>query len=184
MLTYHKQGKVCWAKHLQFQPYEFFTGILLRCLGQQCYYLTIAKYSQENFCSTLKNCESSAQRIFPKHVIGWIKYSLHTMPLQCTHLGREYVADTFCNVDINPAITPSLLCHNIPSNLMYLIVSSLCCISLNWSTALIKNWGNILDSMFVKSPHTRRKERLRIINRPALCIVVMNINLALIFNVT
>ena len=88
-----------------------------------------------------------------------------------------------CNVDINPAIRPSLLYHNIPSNLVYLIVSSLCCISLNWCTTLIKNC-NILDSTFVKSPHKRRKERLRIINRPALYIVVMNINLALIFKVT
>ena len=41
-----------------FSPMKFFTGILLRCLGQQC---LIAKYSRENFCSTLKNRESLAQ---------------------------------------------------------------------------------------------------------------------------
>ena len=40
---------------------KFFMGILSRCLGQQCLlfnYHGIAKYSQENFCSTLKNYEN------------------------------------------------------------------------------------------------------------------------------
>ena len=49
-----------------FRPIKIFAGILSRCHGQHVYYLTIAKYSQENFRSTLKNRESLAQQIFPR----------------------------------------------------------------------------------------------------------------------
>ena len=41
---------------------EYFCGALTRSV----YYLTIAKYWRENYLSTLKNCESLAQRIFPR----------------------------------------------------------------------------------------------------------------------
>ena len=41
---------------------KFFTGILLRCLGQQC---VLFNYRWENFRVTPKNCESLAQQIFP-----------------------------------------------------------------------------------------------------------------------
>ena len=39
-------------------PMNFFMGTLLWCLASSVYYLTIAKYLQENFCGTLKNCEN------------------------------------------------------------------------------------------------------------------------------
>ena len=54
-MLYYKQRRICWAKHSQFQPYEFFVEMILWCLGQHVYHITIAKYSQENFCGTLKN---------------------------------------------------------------------------------------------------------------------------------
>ena len=44
---------------------KIFVGILLQCLARSVYYLTIAKYSWENFSGTLKNCKSLAQSIFP-----------------------------------------------------------------------------------------------------------------------
>ena len=62
---YHKYGKIHWTKHLWFQHHEVFVGTLSQCLGQQYYYLTTAKYSQENFWDTLGNCESLAQQNFP-----------------------------------------------------------------------------------------------------------------------
>ena len=43
---------------------KFFMGIFCGALASSAYYLTIAKYSRENFRSTLKNhknCESLAQ---------------------------------------------------------------------------------------------------------------------------
>ena len=50
-----------------FSSMKVFVGILSQCLSQQCvYYLTIAKYSWENFSGTLKNCKSLAQSIFPR----------------------------------------------------------------------------------------------------------------------
>ena len=54
LLIYCKQGKIYWAKHLRFQPYKVFHGALVNSV----YYLTIAKYSWENFHSTLKNRKS------------------------------------------------------------------------------------------------------------------------------
>lgn len=51
-------------KHFRFQHHEVFVGILSQCLGQQYYYLTTAKYSQENFWDTLGNCESLTQQNF------------------------------------------------------------------------------------------------------------------------
>ena len=52
-----------------FGPIKFFTEILCGALASSVYYLTIAKYSQENFCGTLKihkKRESLAQWIFPR----------------------------------------------------------------------------------------------------------------------
>ena len=49
-----------------FSLMKFFMRIFSWCLGQQCF-LTIAKYSQENFHGTVKNyenCKSLAQQIF------------------------------------------------------------------------------------------------------------------------
>ena len=44
---------------------EYFHG----ALASSVYYLTIAKYSWENFHSTLENHESLAQQIFPVYHI-------------------------------------------------------------------------------------------------------------------
>ena len=70
--NYPKREKIRWAKHVRFYPYEGFHGNTLRCLACSVYYLTTAKYSWENFRSTLKNCEnheSLAQRTFPVYGI-------------------------------------------------------------------------------------------------------------------
>ena len=48
-------------KYSQFQPYEVFSGALTTSV----YYLTIVKYSCENFCGTVKNHESLTQQNFP-----------------------------------------------------------------------------------------------------------------------
>ena len=45
-----------------FSPMKFFTGIFSRCLGQRFYYLTIVKYSWENFHGTLKNHENHERK--------------------------------------------------------------------------------------------------------------------------
>ena len=39
-MIYRKCGKICWAKHLRFQPYEVFTEILSRCIDHQCLLFT------------------------------------------------------------------------------------------------------------------------------------------------
>ena len=44
-LNYHKWGKIRWAKHSQFQPYEVVCGEYFRgTLTSSVYYLNIAKY--------------------------------------------------------------------------------------------------------------------------------------------
>ena len=62
MLEYRRRGKISWAKHLRFQPYEVFRG----ALATSVHYLPISKNSRENFCGNLKNRENLAQRIFPR----------------------------------------------------------------------------------------------------------------------
>ena len=84
-----------------FSPIKFFMGVLLQCLGQGAYYLTIGKYSRENFHGTLKNHESLAQQIFP---CVWYMYAyVHTYICECTHhiiccqlIGNHRVVDGNC----------------------------------------------------------------------------------------
>ena len=66
MITYREGGKVRWAKHSWFQPYEDFAGILLRAFASSIYYVNIDKYSRENFRGALNNRESSVNRTFPR----------------------------------------------------------------------------------------------------------------------
>ena len=53
-----------------FNPFEVFTEIISRCLGQKCSLIKERHlYSRENFCGTLENREKRkclAQRIFPR----------------------------------------------------------------------------------------------------------------------
>ena len=56
--VYHKWGEIHWAKHSWFQPYEDFHRNICCSLASSIYYLTIAKYPQENFRGTLKNHEN------------------------------------------------------------------------------------------------------------------------------
>ena len=65
MYYYCKRGKIRWARHSRFQPYEFFWKYFCGALATSVYDLPIAT---ENICSTLKNHEnreSLAQQIFP-----------------------------------------------------------------------------------------------------------------------
>ena len=58
---YCKHGKICRAKHSQFQPYEVFHG---NTFGQQCLLCNYSYVFTGNFRGTLKNhenCESLAQ---------------------------------------------------------------------------------------------------------------------------
>ena len=59
-------GKIRWAKHLRFQPYEVFRRNTF-AVHWPLVFITLpkAKNSRENFCGKLKNCECLAQRIFP-----------------------------------------------------------------------------------------------------------------------
>ena len=62
--AYHRRGKICWAKHSWFQPYEDFCQ---GALATSVHYLPIVTNSWENFHGKVKNCEnheSLAQRIF------------------------------------------------------------------------------------------------------------------------
>ena len=68
VVLYHKQGKIHWAKHSWFHPYEVFHGNTFTVPWPAVYYSTIAKYSWKNFRGTLKNRENRkglAKRIFP-----------------------------------------------------------------------------------------------------------------------
>ena len=49
---YCECGKIHWAKHSQLSPKKFSWRYLCGALASSDYYLTIAKYSQENFHST------------------------------------------------------------------------------------------------------------------------------------
>ena len=61
LLIYRKQGKICWAKHSRFKPYEVFLQKYFHdALATSFYNLPIAKNSWENFCGTLENHESLA----------------------------------------------------------------------------------------------------------------------------
>ena len=59
---YRKRGKIRWAKHSRFQPYEVFRGNTFRgaVATSVRYYLRIAKNSRENFRGKLKNRENFA----------------------------------------------------------------------------------------------------------------------------
>ena len=52
-----KHGKIYWAKHSQFQPYEIFMGILLWFLANSVYYLNIVNIHMKIFCSILKTAK-------------------------------------------------------------------------------------------------------------------------------
>ena len=57
-------------------PLSFLQEYFHSALASSVYYLTISKYSWENFHSTLKNCERLAQRIFPLLCqLQWICYN-------------------------------------------------------------------------------------------------------------
>ena len=67
-------------------PMKAFVGILLweyfcGALASSVYYLIIAKYSQENFRNTLKNCKSLARQIFPclQYIFKLYLYSSYGM---------------------------------------------------------------------------------------------------------
>ena len=66
-IIYRRRGKIHWAKHSRFQPYEVFhrNTFAASALATSVYYLPIANNSQENFHGTLKNYENLAQQIFP-----------------------------------------------------------------------------------------------------------------------
>ena len=69
-IVYRKHGKIRWAKHSRFQPYEVFRRNIYAMHWPPVFitYLYRANNSQENFCGTLKNRENHnnlAQQIFP-----------------------------------------------------------------------------------------------------------------------
>ena len=64
--TYHKHGKIHWAKHSRFKPYKIFRENTFVVPWPAVF--IIAKYSQKNFCGTLKshkNLEGLVQQVFP-----------------------------------------------------------------------------------------------------------------------
>ena len=79
--SYHECGNICWAKHsdtlkhsftqtftlkhtlsMGFSPIKFLREYFHSALASGVYYLTLAKYTQENFHGILKNHKS---QIFP-----------------------------------------------------------------------------------------------------------------------
>ena len=69
-MVYRRRGRIRWAKHSRFQPYEIFRGNTFAVYWPPVFitYL-LAKNSRENVCGILKNREnrgSLAQRIFPR----------------------------------------------------------------------------------------------------------------------
>ena len=69
-----RQGKICWTKHLCFQPHWSFWEIVSHCLGHKCLWFSMIKERRLNIftretCGTLENhekCKSLAQQIFPR----------------------------------------------------------------------------------------------------------------------
>ena len=60
--SYHRRGKIRWAKHSRFQPYEVLRGNTFAVPGPAVFfYKTIAKYSRENFRGTLIKTAKTAK---------------------------------------------------------------------------------------------------------------------------
>ena len=61
---YRKCEKIRWAKHLRFQPYEYFVEILSRCIDHQCLLFT---YS-EKFTGKLSRYSQKPRKFSPENL--------------------------------------------------------------------------------------------------------------------
>ena len=61
LIGYCRRGKICWAKHLQFQPMEVFVEIVFMLLDQKYLIFSVIKkknlYSQKNLTVVLKTAK-------------------------------------------------------------------------------------------------------------------------------